>query len=116
MFIGQPKIMLRDSKGAVTKGGQAWLDMGGRDVVRFQGPIQNTPSTRYVEENGTRHVMQKLVQGTAGPEWQLTNKGKLRFREQNQWEVMIPAILHKKTRRTDLGRRLLTRLSSRTGM
>ena len=39
MYIGQPKIMLRDRSGKPTVAGQVWLEMGGRDLVRFQGPI-----------------------------------------------------------------------------
>ena len=50
-------------------------------------------------EGGRRHVLQKRV-GTTDPEWRLTAKGKLRFREQNEWEVMIPAVLHRKDKKT----------------
>ena len=87
--------MLRDRSGNPTAAGQVWLDMGGADPVRYQEAIQRTENTKYVMEGGRRHVLQKLAQGAAGPERRLTAKGKLRFREQNNWEVMIPAIGHR---------------------
>ena len=46
-------------------------------------------------EDGKRHILQKLVQGPDGPNWELTSKGRLRMRELNEWEVMIPAIGHR---------------------
>ena len=75
MYIGQPKIMLRDRSGNPTVAGQVWLDMGGRDPVRFQGNIQSTPNTKYVTEGGRRHVLQKLAKGDDGPEWQRKPRG-----------------------------------------
>jgi hypothetical protein len=40
MYIGRPRIMLRDRSGNPTAAGQAWLDMGGADPARYQGAIQ----------------------------------------------------------------------------
>jgi hypothetical protein len=102
MFIGEPEIKLRTSKGAVTEAGRLWLEMGGKNPARFQGPIQSTPNTRFVKEGITRHLLQRLVPGADGPEWRLTTKGKLNFREQNQWEVMIPAVLHRQNPKTGI--------------
>jgi hypothetical protein len=95
MYVGQPRIMLRDRRGNPTVAGQAWLEMGGRDPIRYQGELQRTNNTKYVMEDGKRHILQKLVQGPDGPNWELTSKGRLRMRELNEWEVMIPAIGHR---------------------
>ena len=95
MYVGRPRIMLRDRSGNPTDAGKAWLDMGGADPARYPGAIQSTEKTKYVMEGGRRHVLQKRV-GSTDPEWRLSAKGKLRFREQNEWEVMIPAVLHRK--------------------
>ena len=95
MYVGQPKIMLRDRRGNPTVAGQAWLEMGGRDPIRYQGELQRTNNAKYVMEDGKRHILQKLVQGPDGPNWELASKGRLRMRELNEWEVMIPAIGHR---------------------
>ena len=81
MYIGKRKIMLCDRSGNPAFAGHAWLDIGGRDRVRYQGGIQRTEHTRYAMEGGERHILQKLAQGRDGPEWRLTATGKLRPRQ-----------------------------------
>ena len=95
MFVGGTRVRGRD--GSYTEAGRAWESIGGSEPVRFRGEMQRTDRTKYVDVGGTKHILWKLARTPRGPEWQPTRKG-LRFREQNDWEVMIPAIGHAKNR------------------
>ena len=97
MYVGMPKIKLRAANGEYTEEGELWHELGGTDPVRYKGELHRTANTQYMLEDGTKHVLKKLVQGPNGPEWRATRKG-LRFREHNEWEVLIPAIGHEKER------------------
>ena len=93
MHVGMPKIKLRAVNGEYTEAGELWHELRGTDPVRYNGQLHRTANTQYMLEDGTKHVSKKLVQGPNGPEWRATRKG-LRFREHNEWEVLIPAIGH----------------------
>ena len=97
MYVGMPKIRLRGRDGDYTEEGKLWHELGGRDPVRYKGELRRTANTQYVLEGSTKHVLKHLVKGADGLEWQPTRKG-LRFREQNEWEVLIQAIGHHKDR------------------
>jgi len=94
MYVGN--IKLASAKGRLTKAGYAWIKMGGVDPARYSGELIVDGDSKYVMDSGRRVDILKLHQTPKGPEWRPTKKGYLRFREHNQWEVMIPAIGHAK--------------------
>ena len=94
MYVGN--IKLASAKGHLTQAGYAWIKMGGVDPVRYSGELIEDGDSKYVIDSGRRVDILKLHQTPKGPEWRPTKRGYLRFREHNQWEVMIPAIGHAK--------------------
>ena len=96
MYIGKMKLTSAD--GHLTPVGYAWLEMGGADLVRYSGDLFTQGDKKYVMEIGHTVALMKIHHGPSGPEWRPTKKGRLRFREQNEWEVMIPAIGYAKDR------------------
>ena len=59
MFVGGMK--LRSSDGAHTNRGRVWEEMCGSEPVRFHGEMQRSGNTKYIDMDGTRHVLQKLA-------------------------------------------------------
>jgi hypothetical protein len=94
MYVGNPKIMLTRKAGHLTQAGYAWVQMGGVDPVRYSGELIEAGDKKYVMDNGKRVDLLSLHQTPDGSVWRPTEKGMLRFRELNKWEVMIPAIGH----------------------
>ena len=84
-------IKLRTRDGAYTARGRVWEEIGGSEPVRFHGQMQRSDRQKYINMDGQKHILWSLAPTPQGPVWRATQKG-LRFREQNEWEVMIPAI------------------------
>ena len=94
MYVGD-NIKLRARDGAYTARGRVWEEIGGSEPVRFHGDMQRSGNQKYINVDGQKHILWTVARTPQGPVWRATQKG-LRFREQNEWEVMIPAIGYKK--------------------
>ena len=83
MYVGrgEKRIMVRRGE-KYTQAGEIWLQIGGANPIRYQGPLEISRSgrTQFVRVGNKRITLLKN-----GPDWQLTKHGKSRFHHLNQW-------------------------------